>query len=40
MFDGGETVLIVGAHSNDEVLGSGGAIAKHIAAGDEVIYSS
>lgn len=29
-------VLIVCAHSDDEVLGAGGAIAHHVAAGDEV----
>jgi len=36
MFDGSDTVLVVGAHPDDEVLGPGGAVAKHAAAGDEV----
>jgi len=29
-------VLVVGAHPDDEVLGAGGTMAKHAAAGDEV----
>lgn len=36
MFDGDNIVLVVGAHPDDEVLGAGGAIAKHAAAGEEV----
>jgi LmbE family N-acetylglucosaminyl deacetylase len=31
-----ETVLAVGAHPDDEVLGPGGTLAKHADAGDEV----
>ncbi|MFC7203579.1 PIG-L deacetylase family protein [Haloferax namakaokahaiae] len=30
------TVLVIGAHPDDEVLGAGGTMAKHAAAGDEV----
>lgn len=36
MFDGEDTVLVIGAHPDDEVLGAGGAIAKHSDHGDEV----
>jgi len=36
MFDGTDTVLVIGAHPDDEVLGVGGTMAKHAAAGDEV----
>jgi LmbE family N-acetylglucosaminyl deacetylase len=34
---GNNTVLVIGAHPDDEVLGAGGTIAKHAAAGDEVV---
>ena len=36
MFDGDDTVLVVGAHPDDEVLGAGGTMARHAEAGDEV----
>lgn len=36
MFDGTDTVLVIGAHPDDEVLGVGGTMTKHAAAGDEV----
>ena len=36
MFGDEKTVLVIGAHPDDEVLGAGGAIAKHTSAGDEV----
>lgn len=29
-------ILVIGAHPDDEILGAGGAIAKHTAQGDEV----
>lgn len=36
MFDSDNTVLVIGAHPDDEVLGVGGTLAKHSALGDEV----
>jgi LmbE family N-acetylglucosaminyl deacetylase len=36
MFDGDDTVLVVGAHPDDEVLGAGGTMARHAAAGEAV----
>lgn len=36
MFGEDNTVLVIGAHPDDEVLGAGGAIAKHSATGDDV----
>ncbi len=36
MFGDNQTVLVIGAHPDDEVLGAGGTIAKHADMGDEV----
>jgi LmbE family N-acetylglucosaminyl deacetylase len=36
IFNDNNTVLVVGAHPDDEVLGAGGAIAKHSDSGNEV----
>lgn len=36
----GKTVLVVSAHTDDEVLGVGGTIARHTASGDEVYVCS
>ncbi|MFC6752619.1 PIG-L deacetylase family protein [Halorubrum tibetense] len=36
MFEGDNTVLVIGAHPDDEVLGAGGTIAKHANSGDDV----
>ena len=36
MFGNNNTVLVIGAHPDDEVLGAGGAIAKHAMTDDDV----